>query len=248
MEHTHFKNKDPLHHVLDKRAEGVNSFSETHGAELPGHLSAGADAARETALVLLLLTTALTFISTPYVMLLKLLVTFFCAWLAWKTGRSAWLGWARLERFHRLVEQEKYEIEHNRAQEQEELKALYRAKGFEGPLLDEVVAVLMADENRLLKVMVEEELGLTLHTHEHPLKQAWGAALGTFTAGLCCFIGVTLFPPLYGMLIASLIVIGGASLLSARHEKNAWIPAVVWTLSLGTLAFGMMHFILKMLI
>ncbi len=35
----------------------------------------------------------------------------------------------------------------------------------------------MADDNRLLRVMLEEELGLTLEAYEHPLKQAFGALL-----------------------------------------------------------------------
>ncbi len=90
-------------------------------------------------------------------------------------GRSAWLGWSRLERLHRILAQEKWEIEHNREQEREELGVLYAAKGFEGKLLEDVLDVLMADGDRLLKVMVEEELGLTLESQVHPLKQGLGA-------------------------------------------------------------------------
>ena len=81
--------------------------------------------------------------------------------------------------FFRLLEEEKWEIEHNRNQEKVELKVLYRAKGFEGKLLDDVVDVLMADDKRALHIMLKEELGMTLEAYEHPLKQSLGALLGT---------------------------------------------------------------------
>jgi hypothetical protein len=51
----HFKGKDALGHVVEAQAQGILSATEIHGAEIPGHISAGADAARETALVLALL-------------------------------------------------------------------------------------------------------------------------------------------------------------------------------------------------
>ena len=93
---------------------------------------------------------------------------FSIGWLFWKLGRSSLLGWARLERLHRLIQQEQWEIEHHRAQEKEELTAMYHQKGLTGKLLEQVIEVLMADDNRLLRVMLEEELGLTLETYEHP--------------------------------------------------------------------------------
>jgi hypothetical protein len=48
----HFKGKDALHHVIEAQAEGIVSASEIHGTEIPGHLSAAGDAARETAFLL----------------------------------------------------------------------------------------------------------------------------------------------------------------------------------------------------
>ena len=58
--------------------------------------------------------------------------------------------------------EERFEIAHHRGQEKEELTELYALKGFKGELLDQVINVLMADDNRLLSVMLEEELGLEL--------------------------------------------------------------------------------------
>ena len=75
----------------------------------------------------------------PFYHCLALLTVFASATLLLKCGRSAILGWSRLSRLHRLIEEERWEIEHHRPQEKEELIALYKAKGFSGDLLDEVI-------------------------------------------------------------------------------------------------------------
>ena len=143
---THFAGKKPLQHVIEARRKGKLAASEIHGAELPGHYVAGADSAKETSLLLILLWTLLEELSVPSFQWIILL--FLSAYLVWKIGRSAILGWTRLERLHRLIEEERWEIEHHRPQEKEELKELYAAKGFSGKLLDEALEVLMADDNR----------------------------------------------------------------------------------------------------
>ena len=112
----HFKGKDALQHVIDARIKGKAASAEVHGTELPGHISAAADAAKETALILLILWTLLG--SGAH----WLMLVFISGWLVWKVGRSAILGWSRLERLHRVIEEERYEIEHHRPQEKEELR------------------------------------------------------------------------------------------------------------------------------
>lgn len=243
--HSHFEDEDPLAHVIEKKVNGILSLSESHGVEMPGHFSAAADAMRETALVILLLWMFLQFLAIDFSLSFLILSSFGCGWFAWKTGRSAWLGWARLERLHRVIEQEKYEIEHHRSQERVELKALYRAKGFEGKLLEDVLDVLMADQDRLLKVMLEEELGLTLQAYDHPLKQCLGAAVGTALSLLLLGLLFYFFPP-YGIAITSFILLAAGATLSAIFEKNRVIPALIWTLGLGALAYGVTYFMLHL--
>ena len=149
MKRNHFEGKSVVEHLKTARAKGALASAEIHGTEMPGHLSAAADAARETSVVLLLLWILLP--SQP-----TLFFLFAAGFFLWKIGRSALLGWARLERLHRVIEEERWEIEHQRQQEREELEALYQAKGLTGKLLDETVSVMMADDNRLLRIMLEE--------------------------------------------------------------------------------------------
>ncbi len=242
----HFHDKDAIDHVIQKRAEGIVALSESHGTEMPGHLSAGADCARELAVYLFIFWLLLFVLQVPFALMTAILIAFGVGLLSWKTGRSAQLGWARLERLHRVIEQERFEIESNRGQEREELTALYAAKGFEGKLLEDVIDVLMADNDRLLKVMLEEELGLTLQAYEHPIKQCLGALVGGFCTLLLCAFFYFLIP-IYGMLIASIFVVCIASCVAALHEKNQILPALIWNLSIAIVAFGVAYYVLQAL-
>lgn len=241
--YAHFKGKEALEHVAEMQAEGMISASEIHGTELPGHISAGTDAGRETVLLMLLLWTILSKLSVSNNIIVMTLFIFALGFLVWKTGRSAWLGWSRLERLHRVLGQEKWEIEHNRLQERDELRALYALKGFEGKLLEDVLDVLMADEERLLRVMVEEELGLSLQSHEHPLKQALGAFTGTIISAVVCFFLFFFFNG-YGIITGTFLVIALSATISAYYEDNRIIPAIVWNLGLGVFSFAFVYFLM----
>lgn len=242
---THFKGKDAIKHVAETQAQGKFSSVEIHGTEPPGHIASGTDAARETAVMLLLFGLFISHFAVPQGAII--LLCFSLGWLVWKGGRSAWLGWQRLERLHRVIAEERWEIEHHREQERDELIALYTAKGFHGKLLDDVVDTLMADGDRLLRVMIEEELNLSLATEEHPLKQALGASFGALVSSLCAVIGFFIFG-MSGLLIGCLIVLGIAGAVSASYQKNRRVPAIVWNLGLGIAAYGCSFFLIEMLL
>jgi hypothetical protein len=237
----HFKGKQALEHVIAARMKGKAASAEMHGTELPGHYYAAADAAKETALILLILWTLLSELGLSLSAIHWISLSFMVGFLFWKTGRSAILGWARLERLHRLIEEERWEIEHHRPQEREELKALYAAKGFTGKLLEESIDTLMADDNRLLQVMLEEELGLQLESYEHPLKQAMGAFLAVLVSALLMAISLFFLPKSAPAFTASAIIIA-ASALVAHLEKNKPLNAIVWNLATAMGATAIAYF------
>jgi len=246
MNQRHFKDKEAVGHVAEMQAKGILDSAEVHATEMPGHLSAATDAAKESALVIAFVWALLATLQLPLSAVGKVLAVFGLGWLVWKTGRSAWLGWSRLERLHRVVAQEKWEIDHHRGQEREELKELYHAKGFEGQLLEDVIDVLMADGDRLLRVMVEEELGLSLESQEHPLKQGLGALAGALAAMMVCGAALFLYPP-WGLFIGALVTVGSAAGISSRYEENRTIPAIVWNLGIATLSFSTVYFLIQYL-
>lgn len=232
MKTDHFEGKSVAQHLKAARARGALASAEIHGTEMPGHIAAAADAARETAVVLLLIW--IIFPAQPVYYFLFSLGLFL-----WKMGRSAILGWARLERLHRVIEEERWEILHQREQEREELTALYQAKGLSGKLLDEVVTVMMADDNRLLNIMLEEEMGLALEVYEHPLKQSVGAGIGVVIATVLFAGGYFIFSPL----VATAFTCTIAALTVAKLERNRRIEALIWNLSVATFVAGVVYFI-----
>lgn len=230
----HFKGKKPLEHLIEARIKGKIASDEIHGAELPGHIQAAFDCAKETAFLLLIL--------WEFELSLSHFVLFTIGYLIWKTSRSAILGWRRLERVHRLIQEERHEIEHHRDTEKEELKALYAAKGFSGKLLDEAVEVLMADDNRLLQVMLEEELGLNLESYEHPLKQGFGAFVGVLVAASFVLMALFYFPYWAAGTLA-MFIISISAYMSAKLEKNQIPSAIIWNLAVAFFALAIVYFI-----
>lgn len=243
--HEHFAGKDAIRHVIEAKTQGIVDKSEPHGAEAPGHISVGADAARELAIALLLLWMVMARLPFTEQQLLSALAIIGASLSVWKIGRSAWLGWFRLERLHRVAAEERWEIEHHREQEREELAALYAAKGFEGKLLEDVVDVLMADGDRLLRVMLEEELGLTLESQEHPIKQSIGAGVGALIALALCLTGYLIYPAA-GLLFGALIAVGVSAGIQAGYNRNRPVPAVVWNMSIAVLTYGIGYFLLDL--
>ena len=173
---------------------------------------------------------------------ISVLICFSLSWMIWTMARSAWLGWTRLSRLNKLMNEERDEINHNREQERQELTALYKARGFEGKLLNDVIDVLMADNDRLLQVMLEEEMNLQLGSQQHPLKQGLGALLGSLLASVFC-ITVLYFMDLSSLILASLFLQVLVGALSADWEERDIITAAVWSMGIAALPIGVAYFI-----
>jgi vacuolar iron transporter family protein len=224
---SHFKGKSAAEHLQAVRGEN-------HGAELTGRWAAATEGLREVAVAL------------PLIALLtgrpEVLAIFVTVWALWKGGMVAWSGWSHLERLHRIVEEERIEIERNRDEERRELEVLYSQKGFEGKLLSDVVDVLMADRNRLLRVMVEEEMGMKLGRLDHPLQVA-AAATGSVLLGGMILVGCARIHP--GLMVGtSLALLSLGAIGAARRQGNRLIPAVIWNMALALLLWGVTYYAL----
>jgi hypothetical protein len=241
----HFRGRSVVEHLKEARTRGALVSAEIHGTEMPGHFAAGADAAKEMAFAALTLWIIfIHFLPSEKVWLLLFL---FCmGWTIWKTARSALLGWARVERLHRVIEEERWEIEHHREQERLELTEMYQAKGLTGKLLEDVIDTLMSDDNRLLRVMLEEELGLTLEVYEHPLKQAAGALCGAAASALLCLIGQWILP-FFGLPVLAAVVIVIATIISTKLERNRSWHTIVWNLAIAGLVAGSTYFMISII-
>jgi vacuolar iron transporter family protein len=226
-EKDHFHGQTALRHIAEVQSTGISAAAEIHGAETPGPIFAALDASREAAVLLACALIVLDFFDLMIKQEMIIGFAFGIGWAFWKGMRSAWLAWSQLFRLHRIASEEKKEIESNRSQEREELLALYGAKGFQGPLLEKVVDVLMADQDRLLRVMLQEEMGFRLEEHTHPLVQGAFALFGVF------FSLILLIPFLLGfssqvVIACSFVFVGILGAAFARLEKNNGIAGFCW--------------------
>ncbi|MDR2539752.1 MAG: VIT1/CCC1 transporter family protein [Chlamydiales bacterium] len=229
----HFKGKSVPEHLKEARKKGALLKTEIHGSEVPSHIIAVTENMKLLAVVLLI--GWLIQLSLPTLGLLSFGLILFIA------ARSALNGWSRMQRLHRVIEEERFEIEHHRHQEREELSEIYQAKGFSGKLLEEVIDCLMADDNRFLQIMLEEELGLSLEQYEHPLKQSFFALLGAFLSVVLCLIGYVLSYS-FGLPLAVVFIVIFSTVLSAHLENSSAWQRTVWNCAVFVLVGGSMIF------
>jgi hypothetical protein len=220
----HFHGKEAMQHIVEVQAEGKWVDSEIHGAETPGMLFAGCDAARQVALFLLLVLCVLNYFEFSPDQRIMMLIATGVGLTVWKAGRASWLAWSRLERLHRVMDEERTEIETNREQER-----------------------LMADGDRLLRVMLEEEMGFRLQQNEHPLMQGVGAAFGSvlavFVASLSLLFTSQLFAPLSGAIFIAI-----ASFVTAKSQKNNVISAMSWNVAIACVSYLTTFFCMKSIV
>jgi VIT1/CCC1 family predicted Fe2+/Mn2+ transporter len=119
--------------------------------------------------------------------------------------------------------------------EREEIRQIFRGKGFHGPDLERAVDVITADTKRWVDTMLSEEYGLPKVVRS-PLK----AAASTFAAFMLCGM-VPLLPFVIGV-PASFelsIVMTGLVFFLIGSGKSRWSPVSWWRSGCETLAIGM---------
>lgn len=124
--------------------------------------------------------------------------------------------------------------------EREEIRQIYRAKGFEGEDLERAVAVITGDHDRWVQTMMSEELGFG-NDIESPLR----AAVATFVAfvvvgalPLVVFLLNLLSPELIGhpFLVSGIMTAAGffaVGIAKARIVRQEWWKGGIQTLALG---------------
>jgi VIT1/CCC1 family predicted Fe2+/Mn2+ transporter len=136
---------------------------------------------------------------------------------------------------------ERYEIEHEPEEERAELRAIYRNKGFSGPLLHLIVGHLTANQERWHRAMVHDELGVVEDTVINPWSQGVQIGLSFVLGGLIPTVPVLLALPhvqwwAYGLTAITALVLGA---IKARYTRQGPVRAgleFLVVVTVGTLA------------
>lgn len=146
--------------------------------------------------------------------------------LATRTEHAEYRFFEAMERRH---------LRDNPAGEQAEVRQIYRNKGFEGELLEDVVEGITADRQRWVETMLVEEHGLP-----RSLRSPWRAAFATFAAFVICGL-VPLAPYMAGLEQAFPVscLTTGAVFFAIGSLKAHWSISSWWRVGLETLALGL---------
>lgn len=226
----HIKEKTVLEHLAKARKKGYLASVELHNFGFSSKLYSFNDSFRDGIILF-----ALIFLTVG-----KMLWPVAVGFALWKGLKITLQGFMRLQRLHILIKEEKYEIEHHRDEERQELMAIYEAKGFKGPILEEVVSTLMADDNRLLQVMLEEEMGVSFETLDHPIVSGFMATLGIVFA-MIVSLGLNFMP--LGLTLGSVIVVSSVAIYESKKQKIPVFTNLVWNIASLMFVFTISYFI-----
>lgn len=136
---------------------------------------------------------------------------------------------------------ERYEIQHEPEEERAELRAIYRHKGIQGPLLDRIVNHLTVNEKRWHQALIHDELGVVEGKKIKPWWQGFQVGISFVIGGLIPTIPVLLSLPqtrwwAYGLTTLTAMGLGA---IKARYIQKGPVRAgleFLVVVTLGTLA------------
>lgn len=161
------------------------------------------------------------------------------------TARSTF---AQVQYYAEELDRERNEIRTDLDHELEEVRALYAAKGFSEPLLSEIVRTLAADDDRLLKVMMEEELGLSMFHVNHPLLVGIWNFLGALAGGLGLvlpLVGISPDAAHAWMPIGGAVLLGIVAILSAKTSGRSALELFTVSLTMAGVTGGVVYLLAK---
>jgi vacuolar iron transporter family protein len=152
-------------------------------------------------------------------------------------GLAAFASARAHREFYRSEEQrEREEISKWPEHERDEIRNIYRDKGFHGPLLDQIVSHITADPTRWRGVMMREELGFGAEVMEPPLHSGLtvgGAYLVGATVPLLPYL---LVEPSLGIVVSALATI--IALFAVGAVKTVLTARPWWRSGLESMAIG----------
>ncbi len=153
------------------------------------------------------------------------------------------------QNFHKQKAIEYWEVDNLPETEREEIRDIYRAKGFEEPLLSQVVEVITKDKDRWVDVMMKDELGL-IEEEKSPFQTGLYTFISFLVIGLipllvfvADYIDINVSQKfLWSSILTGIgfIIIG---FLKSKVTNNPVIKGISETLLLGSLAALVAYFV-----
>ncbi len=131
--------------------------------------------------------------------------------------------------FYRSEEQREHdEINRWPDRERDEVRAIYRQKGFGGALLDQIVAHITADKTRWRNVMMREELGFGADATDPPSRSAGIVGAAYLVGAAVPLVPYLIVAPPAGILVSAIATVLTLFLVGAIKTR---VTARRWWLS-----------------
>jgi vacuolar iron transporter family protein len=143
---------------------------------------------------------------------------------------------AQIDHYLKEVESESWEIDNQPEKEKEEVREIYRLKGFRGKLLEDIVSEVTKTKQSWLKCLVREELGLEIIDKSSLFKTS---AIVGIAALLASFVPVTPFfflahdKAIVVCLVASVLVLFGIGAYEAKTYVGSWWKSGIQLMLIG---------------
>jgi predicted membrane protein (TIGR00267 family) len=127
--------------------------------------------------------------------------------------------------YYKELERERRHIKEQPHWEKEEIREIFRLKGFEGDLLEKIVNVITSDEKIWVQAMMSDELKLSPVDAKAPIKSAWIVGVAATVGSLIPLIPFFFLPiqmGIYVALVISAITLFVVGAIKARMTVGHW--------------------------
>ncbi|MGJ8655688.1 MAG: VIT1/CCC1 transporter family protein [Akkermansiaceae bacterium] len=146
--------------------------------------------------------------------------------------------------------EEEEEIENHPEGEREEIRQIFKSKGFKGDTLEQVVDTITSDKKRWVDTMIQEEHGLPLHPPS-AIKSGLTTLIAFLTIGTIPLLAYFLdaaFGIFSGSAFPAACVLTGISFFAigafkSKYTDQHWLSGGLETLLIGTIAAAMAYLI-----
>jgi VIT1/CCC1 family predicted Fe2+/Mn2+ transporter len=152
---------------------------------------------------------------------------------------------SQLEFYESEIEREHHEMNRWPDREREEIREIYKRKGFTGRLLDEVVAHITADPHRWRSVMMREELGFNEDSFDSPLQSSFAVGLSYLAGAAVPVMPYLLAAPSRGVIASSiataavLFIVGAAkTIITSRKWWRSGLESMLTGIAAAAVTFG----------
>ena len=143
---------------------------------------------------------------------------------------------AQSEFYQSEIQRERHEIERWPDREREEIRSIYRKKGFAGPLLEQIVSHITADPARWSGVMMREELGFGAEVDQSPLRSGLTVGLSYLVGAMVPVAPYFFVSPPGGVLASALATV--AVLFGVGAAKTVITSRSWWRSGFESMAIG----------